>query len=101
MSEADNVLEVKGLRVEIPTRRGVLTALDDVNLTIAAGEIVGMVGESGAGKSMTGNAVLGLLPPPGRIAAGEIWVDGVRVDGLSEKAMPCAAARWVRCFRIR
>ncbi len=95
MSEADNVLEVKGLRVEIPTRRGVLTALDDVNLTIAAGEIVGMVGESGAGKSMTGNAVLGLLPPPGRIAAGEIWVDGVRVDGLSEKAMNAVRGRKV------
>ncbi len=95
MSEAEKVLEVKELRVEIPTRRGVLTALDDVNLTIAAGEIVGMVGESGAGKSMTGNAVLGLLPPPGRLAAGEIWVDGVRVDQLSEKAMNAVRGRKV------
>ena len=43
------VLDVRGLRVEIPTRHGVLTALDDINLTIAPGEIVGMVGESGAG----------------------------------------------------
>ena len=94
MTQAEKpVLEVKGLRVEIPTRRGVLTALDDVNLTIAAGEIVGMVGESGAGKSMTGNAVLGLLPPPGRVAAGEIWVDGIRVDQLSEKKMNVVRGR--------
>ena len=64
-----DVLVVKNLRVEIPTRRGVLTALDDINLTIHAGEIVGMVGESGAGKSMTGKAVLGHHPTKGRISS--------------------------------
>lgn len=79
------ILEVKHLRVEIPTRRSVLVALDDVNLTIKAGEIVGMVGESGAGKSMTGSAVIGLLPPPGHIAAGEIYLKGERIDHLPEK----------------
>ena len=84
---SDIVLEVNGLTVEFPTRRGVLTAVDDVSLSIRKGEILGMVGESGAGKSMTGMAILGLLEPPGRIAAGEIRLSGTRIDGLDERAM--------------
>ena len=67
---ADNVLEVKHLRVEFPTRKGLLVAVDDVNFEIAAGEILGLVGESGAGKSMTGSAIIGLLEPPGRNLCG-------------------------------
>lgn len=66
------VLEVRDLGVEFPTRSGVLTAVYGVSLAIQAGEILGLVGESGAGKSMTGLAILGLLEPPGRIARGEI-----------------------------
>ena len=73
------LLEVDNLRVEFPTRRGVLTAVDDVSLHIEAGEVLGVVGESGAGKSMTGNAIIGLLEPPGRIAGGEIRLAGQRV----------------------
>lgn len=80
-------LDVRGLSVEFPTRKGVLTALSDVSLTIKRGEILGIVGESGAGKSMTGMAVLGLLEPPGRIAAGEIRIGGKRTDNLSEAEM--------------
>ncbi|WP_313056727.1 ATP-binding cassette domain-containing protein, partial [Agrobacterium cavarae] len=68
-SAAIPALEVKGLSVEFPTRKGILTALSDVSLTVERGEILGVVGESGAGKSMTGMAVLGLLEPPGRVAA--------------------------------
>jgi len=63
-------------------RRGILTALDGVSFDIAAGEVLGMVGESGAGKSMTGAAIIGLLEPPGRIAEGEIRLDGRRIDNL-------------------
>src|SRR5579863_1803649 len=62
------LLEVRNLRVEIPTRRGVLTAIDDVSFDIGEGEVLGVVGESGAGKSMTGLAIIGLLEPPTHIA---------------------------------
>lgn len=84
---ADNVLEVKHLRVEFPTRKGVLVAVDDVSFSIARGEILGLVGESGAGKSMTGAAMIGLLQSLGLVAAGEIIVDGQRIDGLTDAQM--------------
>jgi len=81
------ILEVKDLIVEFPQRRGILRALDGVSLRVGPGEILGLVGESGAGKSMTGSAVIGLLDPPGRIASGEVWVRGQRIDGLTEDEM--------------
>ena len=80
---APAVLSVRDLVVEIPTRAGVLRPTDGVSYDIRAGEILGVVGESGAGKSMTGNAVIGLLDPPARIAAGEIRLEGERIDNLS------------------
>ncbi|HEV7456972.1 MAG TPA: ABC transporter ATP-binding protein [Roseococcus sp.] len=82
-----SLLDVKNLRVEFPTRRGTLVALDDVSFSIAPGEILGVVGESGAGKSMTGAAIIGLLEPPGRIAGGEIRLDGRRIDNLPYEEM--------------
>lgn len=81
------LLEVSHLRVEIPTRRGTLTAIDDVSFSIAKGEVLGVVGESGAGKSLTGAAIIGLLEPPGRIAGGQITLLGERIDNLREDAM--------------
>src|SRR6478609_4189021 len=78
----DPLLDVRHLRVEFPTRRGTLLALDDISFSIAPGEILGVVGESGAGKSLTGAAIIGLLDPPGRIAAGEVRFDGRRIDNL-------------------
>ncbi len=76
------LLEVEHLRIEFPTRRGTLVAVDDISLEIEEGEVLGVVGESGAGKSLTGAAIIGLLEPPGRIGAGEIRLDGRRIDNL-------------------
>ena len=81
------LLEVKHLRVEFPTRRGTLVAVDDVSFAIQPGEVLGVVGESGAGKSLTGAAIIGLLDPPGRIASGEIWLGGKRIDQLPPDAL--------------
>ena len=81
------LLDVQDLTVQFPTRRGTLTALDRVSLSIEAGEVLGVVGESGAGKSLTGAAVIGLLEPPGRIAGGQILLDGKRIDNLPYEAM--------------
>jgi peptide/nickel transport system ATP-binding protein len=81
------ILEVERLKVEFPTRRGTLTALDNVSFSIAPGEVLGVVGESGAGKSITGLAVIGLLEPPGRIAGGEVRLEGRRIDNLPHEEM--------------
>lgn len=82
-----SLLLVNNLVVEFPTRRGTLRALDDVSFDIAPGEILGVVGESGAGKSLTGASIIGLLEPPGRIAGGEIRLHGERIDNLRPDAM--------------
>ena len=89
------VLEVRDLTVEFHTRRGVLTALDSISFEIARGEVLGVVGESGAGKSVTGSAVIGLIDPPGRIAQGEVRLAGERVDNL-----PFEQLRRIRGKRI-
>jgi peptide/nickel transport system ATP-binding protein len=81
------LLSVRNLRVEFPTRRGILTAVDGVSFDIAQGEVLGVVGESGAGKSLTGAAIIGLLEPPGRIAGGEVRLKGERIDNLSQDAL--------------
>ena len=82
MPSATPLLEVKDLRVEFPTRRGTLVAVDGISFAIAPGEVLGVVGESGAGKSLTGMAVIRLLEPPGRIAGGEVRLEGERIDNL-------------------
>ncbi|MCC2635392.1 MAG: methionine transporter ATP-binding protein, partial [Ramlibacter sp.] len=74
------LLQVQDLVVEFPTRRGTLRALDHISFDIAPGEILGVVGESGAGKSLTGAAIIGLLEPPGRIASGQVVLEGQRID---------------------
>ncbi|WP_313071774.1 ABC transporter ATP-binding protein [Melaminivora sp.] len=82
-----SLLEVNHLIVEFPSRRGLLRALDDVSFSIAPGEILGVVGESGAGKSLTGASIIGLLEPPGRVAGGQILLQGERIDHLPHEKM--------------
>jgi peptide/nickel transport system ATP-binding protein len=90
---AHPLLEVRHLRVEFPTRRGTLLAIDDISFDIAPGEVLGVVGESGAGKSLTGAAIIGLLEPPGRIASGEIRLEGQRIDNLPHEQMRAIRGR--------
>ena len=87
MSASAPLLAVEHLRVEFPTRRGTLTAVDDISFDIAPGEVLGVVGESGAGKSVTGAAIFGLIDPPGRIAGGQVHLEGRRIDDLAPEAM--------------
>jgi peptide/nickel transport system ATP-binding protein len=87
------LLAVEGLRVEFPTRRGTLVAVHDVSFTIAPGEVLGVVGESGAGKSLTGAAIIGLIDPPGRIASGSVRLAGRRIDDLPYEAMRLVRGR--------
>ena len=89
------LLQVRDLTVEFVTRRGVLRALDRVSFDIGRGEVLGVVGESGAGKSVTGSAVIGLIDRPGRIAGGEVILGGQRIDNL-----PAEEMRKVRGRRI-
>ncbi len=74
------LLTVEGLRVAFPSPGGDLVALDGVDLSLGPGEVLGLVGESGAGKSLTGAALSGLVPPPGRVLAGRASVAGERID---------------------
>jgi peptide/nickel transport system ATP-binding protein len=84
---SEPVLSVRDLVIGFPTRRGMLTAVDGISFDIAAGEVLGVVGESGAGKSLTGAAVIGLLEPPGRILGGSVQLKGRRIDNLGSEAL--------------
>lgn len=81
------LLEVRGLEVAFPLRAARLQALRGVDFTLEEGERLGIVGESGAGKSMAAYAILNLISEPGRISGGEIWFDGQRLDTLSNDEM--------------
>ncbi|PCJ85117.1 MAG: methionine ABC transporter ATP-binding protein [Hyphomicrobiales bacterium] len=81
------VLSVQNLVVEFPTRHGALTAVNDISFDIAEGEVLGVVGESGAGKSITGSAIIGLIDPPGRIVSGSVYLKGERIDNLEPEAL--------------
>lgn len=81
------LLEVRNLTVDYRDRQGRVVAVDDISFTLDRGEILGVVGESGAGKSLTGMAILGLLDRPMALAGGEILLSGRRIDNLPETEM--------------
>ncbi|MEL7214361.1 MAG: ABC transporter ATP-binding protein [Pseudomonadota bacterium] len=82
-----SLLSIDGLTVKFPTRHGEFVAVDAADLTVEPGEIHGLVGESGAGKSTIGAAVMGLLEPPGYIAGGTITLNGEAISGRDEAGM--------------
>lgn len=82
-----SLLEVNNLRIEYPSRHGVHVAVKSLTMDIQRGEIVGVVGESGAGKSTVGNAIIDLLSPPGTVAGGEVFLNGEKISGLSIEKM--------------
>lgn len=82
----ESILRVRNLRVVFPHRHGELVPIDDLSFDVRRGEILGFVGESGAGKSMTGAAIIGLIDPPGYIEQGEVWLDDERIDDIDRQA---------------
>ncbi|MCF1473366.1 ABC transporter ATP-binding protein [Agrobacterium vitis] len=93
LSKTKPVLRINSLSVDFPGFDGNFRAVDDLSLTIARGEVLGVIGESGAGKSMTGAAIIGLIDPPGRITSGEIHLQGERIDNLGDKALETLRGR--------
>ncbi|MDJ0665360.1 MAG: ABC transporter ATP-binding protein [Acidimicrobiia bacterium] len=86
-SPADRLLEIRGLRTHFDTRDGVVKAVDAVDLHVDRGEVLGIVGESGCGKSVTSLSVMGLIAHPGEIVAGEILFDGRDIAKMKKSEM--------------
>jgi oligopeptide/dipeptide ABC transporter ATP-binding protein len=87
MKNKEILYEVKDLVVEYTTRSGVVKAVDQVSIDVKKGEILGLVGESGCGKSTLGKAMMRMIAKPGKITAGELWVNGVDLLTLPEEEM--------------
>lgn len=87
---AEKVLEINNLHIQFPTKKGIKKAVDGVSFAVNKGEIFGLVGESGCGKSVTSMAILKLISAPGRITEGEVFVDGENVVALDEDVMQTA-----------
>ena len=81
------LLEVDGLMVAFPTRSGMVVAVNEVSFRLEAGRTLGLVGESGCGKSMTLRAILGLVPYPGEVIAGSIRLRGRELRGLRSEEL--------------
>ena len=96
MGERGHLLEIRNLRTHFFVRGRVAKAVDDVDLTIEAGQTLGLVGESGCGKSVTAHSIIGLVPqPPGKIVGGRIIFDGTDLLELTEAKMRKIRGHWV------
>ena len=85
MSETDTLVEVKNLQVQFDVRDGIVKAIDGANFNIKRGQTLGIIGESGCGKSMTAKAIMNMIPKPGKIVGGEIiYHRRVKGNGVSE-----------------
>src|SRR3982750_740879 len=82
-----HLVEVRNLQTHFPTRAGLVRAVDGVSFHIDRGELLGLVGESGCGKSITALSIMRLIAPPGKIVAGEILLDGHDILKLPEPRM--------------
>src|SRR5438093_13564100 len=82
-----HLLEVRNLQTHFPTRAGLVRSVDDVSFYLDGGELLGLVGESGCGKSMTALSIMRLVPPPGKIVSGEMLFAGRNLLRLSNAEM--------------
>ncbi len=89
------LLEVADLATYFDSKRGVLKAVDGISFTLKRGEVMGLVGESGSGKSVTGFSIIGLIDPPGRIAAGSVKLDGEELVGKGAEELRALRGRRV------
>jgi peptide/nickel transport system ATP-binding protein len=103
MSDIDGagkpLVRVRDLRLHYFTSKGAVRALDGLSFDIMPGETLGLVGESGCGKTTTALALLGMVPPPGRVVSGSIQIDGAEIVGLSDAALR-RDVRWSRISMV-
>ena len=85
--DENNVLEIRGLKSYFYTEKGIAPAVDDVDIIVPKGKIIGLVGESGCGKSMTAKSVMGLLKYPGKVAGGSFMYDDQDLTKFKEKKL--------------
>jgi peptide/nickel transport system ATP-binding protein len=99
MTDTDNVLKVENLKIHFFTRKGIVYAVDNISFTLKKGETLGLVGESGCGKTTTVLGMMKMVPTPGEITDGRILIDGKDIIPLSENEMR-KRVRWVKTSMI-
>lgn len=95
-SETAPVLDVRGLRTWFHTRGGVVKAVDEVSFSLNKGEVLGLVGESGCGKSVTSLSVMGLVPKPGKVESGQVLFNGRDLLSMKSRSSRNYVARGSR-----